>query len=70
MLASHHVYKDFCWLNTANRPGMCLRCGKSGHSAAQCYDMPKEIKEKVLGNASVRTTTGDVFYTQDTPFTS
>jgi hypothetical protein len=68
MFASHHVYKDFCWLNTANRSGACFCCGKSGHGAARyVYDMPKEIKEKVLGSATLKTTSGDVFYVEDTP---
>ena len=57
-VTAHVVYKTFCWLNTENCKGVCFRCGRSGHSASWfVHDMPKEIKDKVLGS-----TRADVYY--------
>jgi hypothetical protein len=65
---THIIYKTFCWLNTENHESVCFRCGRSGHSAARCvHDMPKEVKDKVLGITTSRAATGDIYYADAAP---
>lgn len=49
------TYTSFNWLNSEDREDVCARCGKSGHEAPRCvFDMPKDVKDKVLGGSKVK----------------
>ena len=39
----------FDWGNTARRPNVCERCGRSGHTAPRCFaDMPHPVRSAML----------------------